>query len=171
MYSSELKIPRVRVGVLIGKKGSIKKLIEQKTKTKLEINEEGDVIISSNDSLDIFITTTIIKAIGRGFNPDIALMLLNENYCLEIIEIKDFCGKSKKHFIRAKARIIGTEGKAKRIIEQLTKTEISIYGKTISIIGEFSTALLAKQAIEKLLQGSKHGNVYKFLEMQKSHAR
>jgi ribosomal RNA assembly protein len=171
MYSSELKIPRIRVGVLIGKKGSIKKLIEQKTKTKIKISKEGEVIISGEESLNIFITTTIIKAIGRGFNPDIALMLLNEDYCLEIIEIKDFCHDSRKHFFRAKARIIGTEGKARKVIEQLTKTEISIYGKTVSIIGEVSNVLLAKQAIEKLLQGSKHGNVYKFLEMQKSHAR
>ncbi len=171
MYSSELKIPRIRVGVLIGTKGSTKKLIEQKTDTKLDISKEGDVIISSNDGLNIFVATTIIKAIGRGFNPNIALSLLNEEYGLEIIEIKDFCGKSKQNFIRAKARIIGTEGKAKKVIEQLTSTEISIYGKTVSVIGEISKVLLAKQAIEKLLQGSKHGNVYKYLEMQKKHAR
>ncbi|MCX6711794.1 MAG: KH domain-containing protein [Candidatus Woesearchaeota archaeon] len=150
MYSSELKIPRIRIGVLIGKKGLTKKLIEKKTKTKLKVNEEGEVIISSEDSLDIFIATTVIKAIGRGFNPEISLMLLNENYCLEIIEIKDFCGSSRKKFFIVKARVIGTEGKAKRIIEQLTKTEISIYGKTISIIGEIPNVLMAKQAIYKL---------------------
>lgn len=167
MYSYESRIPKDRVAVLIGKKGSTKRLIEKKTKTKLEISTSGDILFKGEDNIALFVTQNIIKAIGRGFNPDIALTLLNENNLLEIIQIKDFIGKSKKKFTRIKARLIGTKGKSKKIIEHITNTEISIYGKTVSIIGPIENVGLAKRAIEKLLQGAPHGHVYKFIEAQK----
>jgi len=167
MYSYELRIPKDRVAVLIGKKGSTKKLIEQKTKTKLKISASGDIVLKGEDNLALFVTQNIIKAIGRGFNPDIALTLLDENNLFEIIQIKEFTGKSQKKFTRVKARLIGTKGKAKKIMGQITNTEISIYGKTVSIIGPVENVGLAKRAIEKLLQGAPHGHVYKFIEAQK----
>lgn len=167
MYSYELRIPKDRVAVLIGKKGSTKKLIEKKTKTKLKISASGDVVLKGEDNIALFVTQNIIKAIGRGFNPDIALTLLDENNLLEIIQIKDFTGKSKKKFTRIKARLIGTKGKAKRTMEQITNTTISIYGKIVSIIGPVENVGLAKRAIEKLLQGAPHAHVYKFIEAQK----
>lgn len=167
MYSYELRIPKDRVAVLIGKKGATKRLIEKKTKTKLKISTTGDVVLKGEDNIALFVTQNIIKAIGRGFNPDIALTLLDENNLLEIIQIKDFTGKSKKKFTRIKARLIGTKGKAKKIIEQITNTTISIHGKTVSIIGAVENVGLAKRAIEKLLQGAPHGHVYKFIEAQK----
>ena len=73
-FSYELKIPKERVAVLIGKKGEIKKQIEQATNTKLKIDsKEGDVEISGEDALKLYATREIIRAIGRGFNPEIAM--------------------------------------------------------------------------------------------------
>ncbi len=167
MYSAELKIPRDRVAVLIGKKGATKKAIERRTRTRIEVTREGDVFISGQESLDVFNTSPVIKAIGRGFNPEIARRLLNENYVFEIINIQDYSKKSKKKFVRIKARLIGTKGKAWKVLEKLTMTDISVYGKTVSIIGKVEDVTVAKGAIEKLLKGSPHGNVYKFIELQK----
>ena len=167
MYTYELKIPKERVAVLIGKKGTIKKKLETKTKTKLDIGSEGDVIIQCEDNLNSLLAQNIIKAIGRGFNPEIAELLLDENNLLEIINIIGFTGKSKKKFTRIKARLIGTQGKSRKLIEHMTNTEISIYGKTVSIIGYFDNVLLAKKALEHLLSGAPHGNVYSFIENQK----
>ena len=93
-----------------------------------------------------------------------ALNLVDENYCLEIVNIKDFTGKSKKKLLRIKARVIGTQGKARKLIETLTNTEIVIYGKTVAIIGKIEDTLIAKTAVEKLLSGAPHGNVYNYIE-------
>jgi len=163
----EIKIPRNRVAVLIGKNGQTKRKIEKQTSTSLEINSEtGLVIITSEDSLKAYKTKDIIEAIGRGFNPHVALTLLNENNLLEIIQIQNFTGKSKKKLIRVRARIIGTRGKCRKIIEHITSTEISIFGKTVCIIGETENVNIARQAIEDILAGAPHAPVYKTLEQR-----
>lgn len=168
-YRQEIKIPKERVAVLIGKKGEVKKKIEKETGTKIEVDsEEGEVIIKSEDNVRAYETRGIVQAIGRGFSPENAELLLNEKNTLEIINIIDFTGKSKKKILRMKGRVIGTSGKAKRLIEQFTNTKISIYGKTISIIGEIDAVANAKRALEGLLKGSTHGNVFMWLERQNS---
>ena len=167
MFQEELKIPKERIQVLIGKKGLTKRKIEKLTDTDLEIDsKEGDVFISGEESLKVYLTKNIILAIARGFNPEIALELLKENYCLEIVEIKDY-GKSKQKIITIKSRIIGTKGKCRDLIESLTNTHLSTYGKTVGIIGKVEGVMLAKRAVEMILKGSKHGNVYAWLEKQK----
>ena len=165
MFSYEIKIPKDRVAVLIGKKGFVKRKIQKITNTKLIIDsKEGDVTIEGEDSFSAFSTQMIIKAIGRGFNPDIALMLVHENYNLEIIDITEFTGKSEKKIKRIKARIIGTKGKAWRTIERLTGCHLSVYGRTIGIIGHVEDVTLARQAIEELLKGAPHSNAYRFIQ-------
>jgi len=163
----QLKIPKERIPMLVGTKGVTKRKIQKLTNTKIRVNSElGDVFIEG-ESMDVFNSLNIIKAIGRGFNPDIALKLLSEDYVLEVIPIEDF-SRNKKDLIRIRSRLIGTEGKARKSIESLTNTSIVVYGKTVGIIGKIDNVMLARQAIINLSQGSKHGNVYLYLEKQKS---
>jgi len=162
----ELKIPEDRVACLIGKTGITKRLIEKKTKCKLEISSEGDVIIEG-EALDSYLCQSIVKGVGRGFNPSIALKLLREDYVLVVISISDFCGKSKKDLIRVRARLIGEQGKVRVMLERLGEVDIVIYGKTVSIIGNINEVVIAKQALENLIRGSKHGNVYKLIRKRK----
>lgn len=162
----QLKIPKERISVLIGVKGSIKRKIQRLTKTRLIVNsEEGDIFIEG-DSLDVFNCLNVVKAIARGFNPDIALKLLDEDTSIEIISLDEF-SRSKKDIIRLKSRLIGTQGRARSHLEELTSTNISVYGKTISIIGRTDDVFIARQGIINLINGSKHGNVYLFIEKQK----
>ena len=49
----------------------------------------------------------------------------------------------------------------------MTETELSIYGKTIGIIGTFEMTEVAKEAVENILRGSRRGNVYAWLEQKK----
>ncbi len=168
MDRQELKIPLERVAVLIGKDGEVKRRIEDKMDVSLTINsEEGDVIIEGEDSLAVFETVPVIKAIGRGFNPDIAELLCKPDYGFDILNIVDYVGKSKKKMMRIKGRVIGREGKARVMIEQGTDTHISVYGKTIGIVGKLENVVVAKQALEMLLEGAPHGNVAKWLEHKK----
>ena len=127
--------------------GGTKKEIELETKCKLDITKEGDVTIIGDDGLLLFITKEIVRAIARGFNPRLALLLLKQDYVLEIIDMKDMAGKSKSTMERLKGRVIGTGGKARAEIERLTGTHVSIYGKTIGIIGECGDVSLAREAI------------------------
>ena len=165
----EIRIPKQRIAVLIGEKGSTKRQIQKLTKTNLSINsEEGDVIIEGEDSLNVVITKEIIKAIGRGFNPNRALSLLNEENAFEIVNIHDLVGDSKKQEIRVRSRVIGEKGKARKTLESLTNTKISVYGKTVGIIGKLEDAYLARRAIEKLIKGSPHGKVYGWIKLNLS---
>ena len=171
MFSAEVLIPKTRVAVVIGKKGSTKRSLEKYTRTKLKIGKEGDVFIIGEDNLDVFIATSVIRAVGRGFNPDIARLLLNDEYTFEVINIKDFTKGSERKLERLKSRLIGTKGGARHNIEKNTGTNISIFGKTVAIIGKYEQAILAKNAVEKLLKGSPHGNVYKYISDYKKRFR
>ncbi len=171
MFSAEVLIPKTRIAVVIGKKGVTKRALEKYTKTTLKVGKEGDVFIIGEDNLDVFITTSIVKAIGRGFNPEIARLLLNDDYTFEIINIKDFTKRSERKFERIKARLIGTKGGARHNIEKNTDTNISIFGKTVAIIGKYENVMLAKNSLEKLLKGSPHGNVYKYISDYKKRFR
>ncbi|MBI2657244.1 RNA-processing protein [Candidatus Woesearchaeota archaeon] len=167
-YSYELKVPRNRVAVIIGKEGSVKKDIEESTKTKLNIDsKEGDVFVSGEDALGLYTAREIVKAIGRGFNPDIAKLLLKADYIFEVVDLNEFAGKSKDTMLRLKGRVIGKEGKSRKLIEELTECSISVFGKTIGIIGLPEAAANARQAVESLLRGSTHANVYKWLEKRR----
>ncbi|MDO8870703.1 MAG: KH domain-containing protein [Methanobacteriaceae archaeon] len=167
-----LKIPRERVGVLIGKKGEVKQHIEKLTQTTLDIDSEAGTvtIIPQEDLEDPLLpwkTRSIVKAIGRGFNPEIALRLLKDDVALDIIKLTEYVGKSKKALARQKGRIIGRDGITRQIIHEMTGVDMSVYGKTVSIIGDLENLLIAKEAVEMILNGSRHKSVYGFLEKKK----
>ncbi len=167
-YSYEMKIPSSRVAVLIGTNGSTKKKVEQATSTRITVDsKEGDVFITGGNALGLYSAREIITAIGRGFNPDVAMLLLKQDYAFEQIDLAKKLS-SKKHFTRIKGRVIGSEGKSRRIMEELTDCKISVYGKTIAIIGEISAVAVCRRAIENLISGARHSTVYRFLEKQRS---
>jgi len=167
-YLYELRIPKDRIAVLIGKEGKIKKEIELETKTKIKVDsQEGDVFISGEDALGLYSCREVIRAIGRGFNPDLALLLLKSDYCFELIDLKEYAGKSKDALLRIKGRIIGSEGKSRRLIEELSEAHICVYEKTIGIIGLPESTSTAREAVEKLLKGTPHSTVYRFLEKKR----
>jgi ribosomal RNA assembly protein len=166
-FSYELKVPKDRIAVLIGVEGKTKSELERDTRCRIKVDsEEGEVTIYGSDALNLYILREVIKAIGRGFNPDIAKLLLNQNYLLEIIQLNDY-SRTTKHQARLKGRVIGEGGKARRTIEELTGCYISVYGKTISIIGGAEALTACKRAIENLLNGSPHSVVYRSLEKQR----
>lgn len=166
-FRYELKIPKERVAVLIGKKGETKKEIEGVTKSKIEVDSnEGDVFITGPDGLGLYNAREVIKAVGRGFNPDVALLLLKPDYVFETINIKDYA-KTKNSELRLKGRVIGKEGKSRKTIEELTECYVSVYGKSIGMIGGADGVANARYAIDSLLKGSTHANIYKFLEKKR----
>lgn len=168
MDTQEIKIPIERIAVLIGKGGEQKRRIEEKLKVKINVHsEDGDVEISGEDSVAVFEAMNLIKAIARGFNPEIAELLFDETYMFDLISVNDYASGSKKTMMRLKGRVIGDEGKARKMIESMTSCNVSVYGKTIGIIGKVEDVPIARQAVEMLLEGAPHGNVYRWLEDKK----
>ncbi len=163
-YVFYVKIPKERVAVLIGTKGSVKKELMEETGANLQINSETGVVkISGNDPIKVYKVRDIVNAIGRGFNPEKAKLLLRTDYMLEVINLRELV-KSKNQIKRVKGRVIGEKGKSREFIENITDTYISVYGKTVSIIGSYENVGLARQALFKLINGSPHSKVNSWLE-------
>ncbi|MDI3474187.1 MAG: ribosomal assembly protein [Candidatus Woesearchaeota archaeon] len=167
VYEYRLRVPKTRIAPLIGTNGETKRELSWISKSRIDVNsDEGDVVISGNDPIMLFELREVITAIGRGFNPEVAKLLFKKDYVLEIINIKDFVN-TKKGMIRVRARVIGEDGKARKTIEELTDTNICIFGKTVGIIGEIFNVMDAKKSIVSLLNGSRHGSVYSWLEKRR----
>ena len=124
--------------------------------------QEGQVGLAARD---------VVTAIARGFSPDRAMQLANEDMYLSIVDIRDFAGKERKHVARIRARLIGTNGKTRRIIEDLSESELSIYGNTVAIIGDLMSMDASRRAVEMILEGSEHSAVYRFLETKQREMR
>jgi len=165
-------IPKDRVGVLVGPRGAVKSAIEEKLSVDLKIDSpSGAVEIGvkpdAPDPSGALQAKDIVLAIGRGFSPERAFRLFSEDNTLDIIDLHDFFGKNEAEIRRVDGRIIGREGKTRRILEELTGTAISVSGHTVSIIGGYEAVTMAKDALEKLIKGRQHGTVYKFLRRRR----
>lgn len=157
-------IPKDRIAALIGKKGADRRRIEKEGKVNLIINSKtGDVEIRGEDPFNVWISKEVVGAIGRGFSPRVACKLFKEGYEFEILNLKDYGAKTRERRAQVRARVIGTEGKIKRAIEEYTGTKISVFGKTVGIIGPYEGVGLARRAIEKILQGGKQTNALRWL--------
>jgi ribosomal RNA assembly protein len=163
-----IRIPHDRVGVLIGPEGKVKARIEKTFKVSLLIeSESGNVeIVHNKDQPDvsiIFTVANIVKAIGRGFSPDRAMLLGNEDIDLSIIDLEEHVGPTHSAQERVKGRIIGREGKSRVLIEELTETQMSVYGSTVALIGNIESLPAATEAVMMLIRGKFHKTVYNYL--------
>ncbi|MCW3997503.1 MAG: KH domain-containing protein [Candidatus Bathyarchaeota archaeon] len=169
-----IRIPRERIGVLVGPNGRVKQYIEDKLMVELHIesNAGGVTIIVSENNKDpstLFTAKDIVLAIGRGFSPEHAFRLIRyDNEIFDYIDLRSIFGRSDSDIRRIKGRIIGSNGKTRRLIEELTEVSMAIYGHTIGIIGTFEQVDVARNAIQMIINGSQHTTVYKFLQRKRS---
>ena len=155
-------IPEEKINILRDKRSAYLRKLKDFLDVNFEVTDQ--VEIESEDGFALLRTKEIIKAFGRGFPWDDCLNLVDDEYSLEIIDTTEFAGKSKNRQTELKSRVIGTEGKSKNIIEKYSGTKVAVYGKTVSIIGKWDSIQVAKKAVEMILNGSKHGSVFKYLE-------
>lgn len=171
--STFIRIPKERVGVLIGPDGRTKKSIEEKLSVELQIDgEAGDVnVIMKENATDpsmLFKAKDVVTALGRGFSPEHAFRLIrDEEAVLDLIDLRAIFGKSEADIKRVKGRIIGMNGKTRTIIEELTDAHVAVYGHTVAIIGTMDQVQVAREAIEMLIKGNMHGTVYRFLHRKR----
>jgi ribosomal RNA assembly protein len=165
-----IKVPDDRIGVLIGKNGRVKREIEDKCKVQIEIDSQnGDAVISSASAtlseMQPFKAIEIISAISRGFSPQRAYRLFDdEELMLQIIDLKDYTGKSANAMDRMKGRLIGQSGKSRKTIEELSGVYMSVSGHSVALIGKYEEVRLANDAVTMILKGSTHKTVYTMLQ-------
>lgn len=172
------RVPKDRIAVLIGSKGVTAKSIRNASGCK-ELNidsESGEVEAiwgeaGTYDPVKAMKLPDVIKAIGRGMAPKAAIRLFEDNHFFEMVDLRNFVGKRSNQQRRIRSRIIGSQGRVRKLIESLTDTEITIYKSTVVIIGEQEGLFAARQAIEMLASGSEHGSVLGYLEKDRRRAK
>jgi ribosomal RNA assembly protein len=169
------RIPKDRIGVLIGRRGETRKRIEAASGAKLDIDSEsGDVIAIWEPDTDPIVRMKmpdLIKAIGRGLAPTRAIQLLEDNCFLRLYDMREWVGKQPNQLKRMRGRVIGREGKIRAKVEQMSGAEIAVYGSTVCVIGDEEALAIATPAIERILRGSEFGNVIQNLEKERRRQR
>lgn len=158
----QVRIPEERVPVLIGEDGETLEEIQELLKVDIRV-KGNEVEIDSDDPLESIRAQNVVKAIGRGFPPEKAFRLLEDNSGMAIINIKNYAStdNSKR---RLKGLVIGRDGETRRQFENMTDTEIRVYGKTVAILGPLANVEVAKKAVEMLLETGSHSAAYNYLE-------
>jgi ribosomal RNA assembly protein len=161
-----VKVPQDRIGVLIGEGGETMREIERRAEVRLDIDSEsGSVAVDSvGDPVSGMVAPDIIRAVGRGFKPEAALSLLDDDLRMfELIDLAEHT-RNKNDLQRQKGRLIGENGRTRELMEELTGAEVVIYGSTIGIIGQPEEVEAVRRATKMILDGAPHGAVYSFLE-------
>ncbi|MCI4358099.1 MAG: KH domain-containing protein [Thermoplasmata archaeon] len=167
-----VRIPEDRVGAAIGPGGSVKRALAASTHTDIAVGaDDGEFRIAGPDDADplsVLKARDVLLAIGRGFSPERARRLLRDDAYLAVLDIKLVSGKrGKSQMWRIRSRLIGTHGKARERIEELSGCSVSVYGSTVAIIGRERELERATQAVELLLHGSEHSTVFHMLARQR----
>jgi ribosomal RNA assembly protein len=136
--------------------------IENKVKVKVGVRKDGVSVRGSE--LNEYLVEKVVQAVDFGFDVEDALLLVNEDFVLEFVDVKEHTRRKNLRDVRA--RLIGTGGKARKTIENLTGAVIVISGNRVGVIVDSDHLDAVVQAIESLAQGAKHGNVFARLEKQ-----
>ncbi len=175
MTVQSLRIPRDRVGVLLGPGGATKTELEERSGVRVEVDSEnGEVEVDDTGAFEPVLALKVrdvVRAIGRGFAPEKAFRLFQDDTYLDVLDVTDFVGKDTKDVARVRARLIGTRGKTRASIEDASGAHVSIYGKTVALLGEIEEVQIAREAVEMILDGAPHTAVYKFLERRRKELR
>lgn len=137
-----------------------KKKIEKELKIKFHIKDSiADIQAKPEDE---FLASQVFEAINLGFKVNDALLLKNDDYVFEKINIKE---ETKRKGLRGiRGRIIGTHGKALEALQSLTDSMISLHNNTVGVIAYREEIENTTEAIKKLIRGSKHGKVYGYIK-------
>ena len=166
--SDRFFLEKDRIAVFIGHSGEQKKIFEEKFNCNLEINSKnGEVIINSEDPLAKFIMSNIIHAINYGHSPQSAIKLEDENFVLDVIDIKNMI-KDHSRLKIVIGRVIGKEGSTRKLIEDITKCNVAVKDSYVSFIGPYENTMLVHEALEMLINGSSHKSFYSFLERNRT---
>ncbi|HFC49117.1 MAG TPA: RNA-processing protein [Thermofilum sp.] len=168
-FTIPIPIDRRRLGTLLGNSAKLKREIEETLNVKLIIDSENGVVHVETEEelmpLKVMKLKNIFKAISLGFTLESVRKLLDDSNVLEIVDLKEVA-RNTRDLQRIKGRIIGEEGKARKMIEDMTGVDLVISEHEVGIIGDYEGVTAAREAVEMLVKGRTHSTVYRFLRVK-----
>jgi KH domain-containing protein len=149
----------------------LKKRIEKYLDIKIKVENKKTIIIENKkkDQYMEYISSKILEAISLGFDLDIAFQLKDINFNFIKIDIKNFVRESRLN--DSISRVIGTKGKTKKLISELSDCDIIVHEHIVAVIGPSDNVEVANQALISLIRGSKPSKIYSFLERSREQLR
>ena len=138
-----------------------KSQLEKKLNTKITLKGR-QVTLTSKNPLEEYEASIIFDAMNFGFSAKKALLIKEQEMLFRIINIKHFT--RKKNLNEVRARIIGTKGKTKRTIENISNCHILIKDNEVGIIGNAEDIEEIITGVTNLIRGTKQSNTYRYLE-------
>ncbi|QOJ78178.1 RNA-processing protein [Infirmifilum lucidum] len=169
--SGRLPIPvdPQRLGVVIGRGGLNKSRIEEEFHVRVEVDsEKGLVFVEPKEGAtmyNVFRAKKAIEALALGFPLEDVLLLTDDVYDFEVLDLSEVA-RNQSDLVRIKARIIGSEGRFKKTLEEIVGVRVVVGDKVVGLIGDFEQLRLAKEAISRLVRGQSHQTVTRFLERE-----
>jgi len=129
---------------------------------EVKITNRGKEIYLEGAAENEFVAEKVVQALDFGFPYAVAIEIKTDDLMFEILNIKEHT--KQKNLERVRGRIIGTKGKTLKTLSDLTNCYLELKENELGIIGEPELIKTAQDAIISLIQGSKQGNVYAYLE-------
>lgn len=136
-----------------------KKRIEKKLGLTITIKDHRVTV--QGDSIDEYAAEQVFDAINFGFSITKALELADAEVVFKRIHIKEF---TKRNLKDVKARLIGTHGKTRKTLSEISGCEVKINESEVGILGDVENVDDVYTAVVHIIKGSKQSNMYKFLE-------
>ncbi len=160
-------LPAKRIARLLRDDGKALRELEKRGAVEILVKpEKGEFneVELQGSSENEWLSEQVLRAIDLGFAPRIAMKLFAENNFLEIVDMGEAMHGKERAITRMKGRVIGSEGKIRKAIEEFTEASISISDDgRVGLLGGFEEVRLAKEAVLRLLEGAQHGGVLAFL--------
>lgn len=156
-----------RIGVVIGKGGANKRRIEEAFGVTIEVDERRGIIYilprQGSSPFRVLKAKKAIAAISLGFSVDDALSLSEDLVDFDTIDVSE-SARNRNDLIRIKSRIIGTRGRFKKTLEEMTGARIVVGDKIVGIIGDYEQIRVVREAIQRIIRGQSHRAVLQFLD-------
>ena len=149
-----------KIARIIKNRERLEKILE----VKITINS-GEIFVNGSPEKE-YVAEKVIDALSAGFPFSAAMLIKDEEYLLETINIKEYT--KRKDLERIRARIIGKKGKTLRAISHITNCFLELKDNSVWIIGSFENVKSARDGIISLIRGAKQSSIYSFLEKNRS---
>ena len=144
----------------------VERIIRNKKKLEkilnIKITNRGKEVKIEGTPEDEYTAEQVIDALNFGFKFTEAISIKEEEKIFEIINLKEHT--TKKDMSKVRSRIIGKDGKCLKTLRSLTQSYIETHENKIAIISDPENIEKTTEAIALIARGTKHGNVYCFLE-------
>ncbi len=141
---------------------NLKEVLRSKSRLQKELDikltNRGKNVFVNGLADKEFMAIEVLEAINLGFSADRALELKQNDFMLQTVHIKDI---TKRHDLdRVRARIIGSQGRTLKTLQNLTNCDLAMNDNEIGLIGPIQEMEDAVQAVTSLVQGSKQDSKY-----------